>query len=84
MSACISSAGEFGSHVLDDAYSCTRCFVLDEDALTAELLRLRAAIKAVQTACTVADETDLTDWQRGYRAAALFVRGALDGAAMSS
>lgn len=41
MSTCISFHGEFGSHTLDDAYTCTLCGVLDEDAMTAELRDLR-------------------------------------------
>lgn len=43
MSTCISRHGEFGSHELDDLHTCTLCHVLDEDALRAELSRLRAA-----------------------------------------
>jgi hypothetical protein len=41
MSTCISPHGEYGSHFPDDDYTCTRCDVLDEDALRHELLRLR-------------------------------------------
>lgn len=41
MSVCISQHGEYGSHTLDAEYTCTRCGVLDEDALTEELRRLR-------------------------------------------
>lgn len=41
MSACISRHGEYGSHIVDDDYLCTRCFWLDEDAIIAELHRLR-------------------------------------------
>jgi len=41
MSTCISQLGEFGSHDLDDSYTCKDCGVLDEDALRAELQRLR-------------------------------------------
>lgn len=45
MSACISRHGEFSSHTLDDTHTCTLCHVLDEDALRAELTRLRAELK---------------------------------------
>lgn len=41
MSVCISQHGEYGSHTVDTEYTCTRCGVLDEEALTAELRRLR-------------------------------------------
>lgn len=44
MSICISREGEFGSHVLDDAYTCSRCLVLDEDAMIADLRGLRARL----------------------------------------
>lgn len=37
MSTCISRHGEYSDHTLDDEYECTRCHVLDEDALQAEL-----------------------------------------------
>lgn len=43
MSTCISRQGEFGSHILDDEHTCTRCHVLDEDAQREELRKLRAA-----------------------------------------
>lgn len=41
MSTCISRHGEFGEHTLDDSHTCTRCYVLDEEAL-------RAALAAVE------------------------------------
>lgn len=41
MSTCISRHGEWSDHILDDAYTCTRCLVLDEDALVDELRRVR-------------------------------------------
>lgn len=44
MSTCISRHGEFGAHTLDDSHTCTLCHVLDEEALRAELERLRAAL----------------------------------------
>jgi hypothetical protein len=48
MSTCISPAGEYSDHVLDDAYTCTRCLVLDEDALVAELRQARARLAEVE------------------------------------
>lgn len=42
MSTCISKHGEFGSHELDADYVCTRCSVLDEDGLIAELHQARS------------------------------------------
>lgn len=58
MSTCISRAGEFGSHTLDESFVCTVCFALDEDAMTAELNRLRVAVveAAVTEARTMFDE----------------------------
>lgn len=44
MSNCISRHGEFSEHHLDDSHTCTLCHVLDEEALRAELARLRAAL----------------------------------------
>lgn len=41
MSACISSHGEYSSHTPDDRHECTRCHILDEDALRAEVERLK-------------------------------------------
>jgi hypothetical protein len=46
MSACISRHGEFGSHDLDADYVCKLCAVLDEEALIAEMNRLRADAEA--------------------------------------
>jgi hypothetical protein len=42
MSTCISAAGEFSSHDLDDEHTCRDCGVLDDGALRAELRKLRA------------------------------------------
>ena len=42
MSTCVSSHGEYSSHVPDDDFNCTRCWALDEDGLRAEAQRLRA------------------------------------------
>jgi hypothetical protein len=41
MSTCISERGEYSHHTPDDAHVCTRCHVLDEDAVIQELKRLR-------------------------------------------
>lgn len=49
MSACISRHGEFSEHYLDDSFTCTVCLVLDEDALRAELERLRAELGQTRT-----------------------------------
>jgi transcription initiation factor TFIIIB Brf1 subunit/transcription initiation factor TFIIB len=46
MSACISSRGEYSYHEPDADYVCTFCGVLDEDALIAELNRLRVEAAA--------------------------------------
>lgn len=46
MSACISSRGEYSFHEPDADYVCTFCAVLDEDAIFAELHRLRAEAAA--------------------------------------
>lgn len=48
MSTCISRQGEFGDHILDDDYTCTRCLVLDEDALVDELRQARARLAEVE------------------------------------
>lgn len=45
MSGCISVHGEYSDHILDDLHTCTRCSVLDEDALRADLARLREEIE---------------------------------------
>ena len=44
MSKCISGQGEYSEHVPDDAeeFVCGRCYVVDEDAMRAEIQRLRA------------------------------------------
>lgn len=41
MSACISSKGEYSSHELDATFTCVDCGVRDEDAMLAEVNRLR-------------------------------------------
>ena len=46
MSACISGEGEYGEHVLDAEYLCTRCGWLDEDELRAELRMWRNSAPA--------------------------------------
>lgn len=83
MSACIRSDGEFSEHVPDGVYTCIRCGETELGILTAELMRLRSAVKAVRAATTIADETDVTAWQRGYRACAQLVAGALAGVSVS-
>lgn len=50
MSKCISTRGEYSEHEPDDAHTCTYCFVLDEEALTAELRRFRAGVVALRDA----------------------------------
>ncbi len=52
MSACISKHGELGSHTPDTEYVCTRCGVLDEDGLIAELRNARARIAEPTTVST--------------------------------
>ena len=42
MSTCVSSHGEYSSHVPDGDFNCTRCWALDEDGLRAEVARLAA------------------------------------------
>jgi endogenous inhibitor of DNA gyrase (YacG/DUF329 family) len=45
MSKCISIRGEYSEHVLTDEkdpYCCQRCWVVDDDAMYAEIERLRA------------------------------------------
>jgi len=44
VSKCISPRGEFSEHTLDADFTCADCLSIDEDALLAELHRLRAAI----------------------------------------
>lgn len=44
MSTCISTQGEYSTHTVDGRYGCTRCHVLDEDALFAELDRLKTEL----------------------------------------
>ena len=43
MSSCISRHGEYSEHTLNDLYVCTYCSALDEDAMIAEVERLKAA-----------------------------------------
>lgn len=52
MSTCISSHGEFGSHDLDDAFTCKLCHVLDEEAITERFRQLRAERDALWTAAS--------------------------------
>ena len=39
--SCISRSGEFSEHKVNDEYVCTRCHVLDEDAIIEELHKVR-------------------------------------------
>lgn len=48
MSTCISRHGEYGEHILDDQHTCTRCSVLDEDALRGAQAHLRAELAKAQ------------------------------------
>lgn len=48
MSACISRHGEYSDHEPDDAYTCTRCFVLDEAGLRADRDRARDLAAALE------------------------------------
>lgn len=54
MSRCISRAGEYGDHVLADTgtaverFVCSRCFVVAEDELFAEVDSLRAELAAAE------------------------------------
>jgi hypothetical protein len=47
-------------------------------AATVRAARAEAAITHVLTAIHIADDEDVTDWQRGYRACAVNARRALD------
>jgi hypothetical protein len=73
MSACISSHGEFSSHTPDERHECTRCHVLNEDALRAELATIRGnrdeLFNSWQSALVELAEarSALRDWQHGSR-----------------
>lgn len=72
MSACISRHGEYSEHTPDGEYTCQRCLVLDEDALRAELRRLRAETTTATDEAVVKvlnEHPDMTD------------RSAIDGCA---
>lgn len=64
MSTCISPAGEYSDHVLDDAYTCTRCLVLDEDAMVTDLRGLRARLSEVETERDAAREDANRSWNK--------------------
>lgn len=51
MSTCISRHGEYGEHIPDADYTCTRCAALDEVALIAERNLLAAQRDAVLKLC---------------------------------
>src|SRR5690554_5800776 len=48
MSTCISMHGEYSDHTINDDFICTRCDVLDEDALIEDRNKWRALAHAVQ------------------------------------
>lgn len=63
MSVCISHEGEFGEHLATDEaepFTCQRCFAFDEDAATAEIARLRAALGRVTALADLYDEAGRT------------------------
>lgn len=67
MSTCISSHGEFGEHTLDDLHTCTRCHVLDEDALRAELAAVKWERDLLAEALgQLRPAAAAVDWHREY------------------
>lgn len=64
MSTCISRHGEWSDHILDDAYTCTRCLVLDEDALVDELRQARSRLAEVEAERDAAKEDANRSWNR--------------------
>src|SRR5690625_4282539 len=52
MSACISRHGEYSEHTPDGEYTCQRCYVVDEEAMRAEIERLRTALTADRPSVT--------------------------------
>lgn len=89
MSTCISRHGEYGSHVMpetiggDDEFVCTRCGVLDEDAMRDELnrsretrqklaARLGSMVESINEQMKPEILRQKTQaWDEGYRAAVL-------------
>ena len=72
MSTCISGHGEWSDHTPDAEYTCTRCGVLDEPGLTAELRRLREELDEAR-----AEIDERNEWADSL-ASALDVPGDLD------
>ena len=72
MSTCVSSHGEYSSHVPDGDFNCTRCWALDEDGLRAEVTRLTAENTRPRAVAAWADtaidvlrqdtDSDLDEW----------------------
>jgi len=53
MSKCISGQGEYSDHTPgDEEFVCGRCYVVDEEAMRAEIERLRAALTADRLSVT--------------------------------
>jgi hypothetical protein len=73
MSTCISRHGEYSSHELDDTFVCARCAMLDEDAIVAELQRLRqlkgAHMEMIRGANEKIEElrTQVADLEKAWR-----------------
>lgn len=71
MSACISSHGEFSSHVFDDKdpLTCTLCHVFDEEEARARLVELEARVASPSDAATAVACRLETLWERasGFR-----------------
>lgn len=75
MSTCISREGEYSEHLIPPAgpFWCTRCYVIDEQAIDAAL---EAAAQAIMQADT-GDEGELAE---AYEHAASIVRAQKSGA----
>lgn len=85
MSTCISHHGEYSEHTPDEDHTCTRCYVLDEDALIADRDRWKAcAENAEATIARVEALAASWTWPRSdhgpvTRAHGAQLRRALDG-----
>lgn len=64
MSKCISRHGEYSEHQLDQDHVCRRCSVLDEDAMVAELNRLRGELELLRPVVEAAKEV-VYCWKSG-------------------
>jgi hypothetical protein len=77
--------GEYSDHILDGDYTCTRCNVLDEDALIDERDKLHAVL--AERDATIArvralldPDAEMARWFVGYRYfQEADIRRALDG-----